>query len=338
MRASGSAVGRAALAAAFLSALGGAAVGAALAHTTPSPHSASPPSVTSIDRLDPSPTNAASVRWKVTFSESVTGVGGSDFKLVKAGLAGSPAVTGVPRLRRRLHGHRLDRLRCRHAAAGAGRRRLDQGRGRQQARRHRRRQRQFRGPDLRDRQGAAAAAGAEQSPRIRVRRGHSRSPGRRGRTSTRASRALPVPERRDRLLVRLHEPYHRTVSSAGGHAFEAGAVDRVGNVGKDVDFYWTVKQSQSSSFSISGTTSVLLYPGGADVPVDLVFRNPGGSALTVTSMIVTITGTNAGACPAAGNFTVSHQLSQAVGPIPPGTCRPRSPASACRSRPGRSCA
>jgi hypothetical protein len=40
-----------------------------------------PPSLSSITRLDPSPTNLASVRWTVTFSEPVTGVGTGSFSL-----------------------------------------------------------------------------------------------------------------------------------------------------------------------------------------------------------------------------------------------------------------
>jgi hypothetical protein len=41
------------------------------------------------------PTNAASVSWAAKFSESVTGVGTADFKLINTGLGGPPAITGV---------------------------------------------------------------------------------------------------------------------------------------------------------------------------------------------------------------------------------------------------
>ena len=41
-----------------------------------------PPTVQSVTRADWSPTNAASVSWTVTFSETVTGVGAGDFALV----------------------------------------------------------------------------------------------------------------------------------------------------------------------------------------------------------------------------------------------------------------
>jgi hypothetical protein len=54
-----------------------------------------PPALTSINRTGSSPTNASSVQWSVVFSESVTGVDSGDFTLVKTGLGGTPAVTGV---------------------------------------------------------------------------------------------------------------------------------------------------------------------------------------------------------------------------------------------------
>ncbi len=57
---------------------------------------ASGPTVSSFSLVGASPTNAASVSWKVVFSESVTGVASSDFKAVSGGgLGGSAAVTGV---------------------------------------------------------------------------------------------------------------------------------------------------------------------------------------------------------------------------------------------------
>ncbi|MFZ0061836.1 MAG: YDG domain-containing protein [Pyrinomonadaceae bacterium] len=53
------------------------------------------PTVTSINRAAGSPTNAPSVTWSVTFSESVTGVDTGDFALANIGLTGSPVITGV---------------------------------------------------------------------------------------------------------------------------------------------------------------------------------------------------------------------------------------------------
>jgi hypothetical protein len=53
------------------------------------------PTVLSVNRAGASPTNAGSVQWTVTFSEAVKGVDAADFTLVKSGLGGSPAITGV---------------------------------------------------------------------------------------------------------------------------------------------------------------------------------------------------------------------------------------------------
>lgn len=53
-----------------------------------------PPAVVSIVRVNPSPTNAASVQFAVTFSAPVTGVDPADFVLTSAGLVGS-SVAGI---------------------------------------------------------------------------------------------------------------------------------------------------------------------------------------------------------------------------------------------------
>ena len=54
---------------------------------------ATAPMVTSITRLNPSPTNLASVDFTVTFSEAVSGVDTSDFALTASGVSGA-AVSG----------------------------------------------------------------------------------------------------------------------------------------------------------------------------------------------------------------------------------------------------
>lgn len=53
------------------------------------------PTVTLIALAGPTPTNAPSVTWTVTFSEPVTGVEAANFTLLRLGLGGSPAITGV---------------------------------------------------------------------------------------------------------------------------------------------------------------------------------------------------------------------------------------------------
>ncbi|GIV69775.1 CSLREA domain-containing protein [Caldilinea sp.] len=56
---------------------------------------ATPPTIVSITRADPSPTNAASVNFLVTFSEEVTGVDAGDFRLTTTGSIAGVSVTGV---------------------------------------------------------------------------------------------------------------------------------------------------------------------------------------------------------------------------------------------------
>jgi hypothetical protein len=53
-----------------------------------------PPTVSSINRNDPTPTNASTVHWAVTFSENVTGVDATDLALVGAGASGA-SITSV---------------------------------------------------------------------------------------------------------------------------------------------------------------------------------------------------------------------------------------------------
>lgn len=59
------------------------------------PTDAAAPTAQSITRLDSDPTNSASVRWTVTFSESVTGVGIADFSLVHTGGVTGDSITTV---------------------------------------------------------------------------------------------------------------------------------------------------------------------------------------------------------------------------------------------------
>ena len=50
------------------------------------------PVVTGIVRADPSPTNAASVRYTVTFSKDVSGVNPSDFTVTASGVTGAAII------------------------------------------------------------------------------------------------------------------------------------------------------------------------------------------------------------------------------------------------------
>ena len=52
------------------------------------------PTAASIERASGTPTNASSVQWTVTFSESVSGVGSADFAVAASGVSGA-SITGV---------------------------------------------------------------------------------------------------------------------------------------------------------------------------------------------------------------------------------------------------
>ena len=54
-----------------------------------------PTGVASINRVNASPTNLASVSWTVTFTNAVSGVASGNFSLVNGGLGGSPVITSV---------------------------------------------------------------------------------------------------------------------------------------------------------------------------------------------------------------------------------------------------
>ena len=70
------------------------------------------PIVTSITRLNPSPTNLASVDFTVTFSESVTGVATTDFDLTASGVSG--AAVSIQRFGQCLYCNRQHRRGQRH--------------------------------------------------------------------------------------------------------------------------------------------------------------------------------------------------------------------------------
>jgi hypothetical protein len=107
-------------------------------------------------------------------------------------------------------------------------------------------------------------------------------------------------------------PDHITYSNlaTGQHTFRVEAVDPAGNVSTIVSFTWTI--GTTHNFTIAGTPIAQLYPGGPTAPVNLVFTNPESTALTVTSVTVTIAGTSTPSCPVVGNFVVAQQLTQNV--------------------------
>ena len=96
--------------------------------------------------------------------------------------------------------------------------------------------------------------------------------------------------------------------TTGGHSFCVKAFDKAGNASSATCYAWTIGAA-GLAFTIAGTplANVLLYPGGPDVPVNLVFTNPNNSAITITSATVSISGTSTASCPVSGHFTVAQQ-------------------------------
>ncbi|MCU1690730.1 MAG: hypothetical protein JWN20_2658 [Jatrophihabitantaceae bacterium] len=69
----------------------------------------------------------------------------------------------------------------------------------------------------------------------------------------------------------------------------------------------------SKAFSISGgSPAAALAPGMADQPLDLAITNSGNQSLPVTNLVVTVSGTSAGAACSPANFAVQ----QYTGPYP----------------------
>ena len=100
--------------------------------------------------------------------------------------------------------------------------------------------------------------------------------------------------------------YHNL--SASIHTFAVIACDAAGNCSAAATFTWTVT---TQSFTVNGNAVGTFYPGASALPINLVITNPFNTTLTVTSVTVTITGTNHAAC-GAGNFTVVQNLQGSV--------------------------
>ncbi len=65
--------------------------------------------------------------------------------------------------------------------------------------------------------------------------------------------------------------------------------------------------AEQGSFHIAGDAIGLVYPGGPSVPIDLAVTNTGGSAITVRSVAVKITGVSSAGCDTL-SFSVASQL------------------------------
>jgi hypothetical protein len=265
------------------------------------------PTVTSIVRVGASPTNASSVSWTVTFSESVTGVASGNFSLTaQSGLTGTPAVTGVSG---------SGTTWTVTASTGTGT-----------------------PPDgssvylrlnLSNASGVSDLAGNGLANTL---------------SGTSANQYLidkfaptpvfdstpPDPNSVSTSNFTWHDgeagvtylcstengAFSSTVPSAGGpaqpcssplsyvvattnngqHQFAVEAVDALGNVSQAIFYSWKVDKGSIQNFTISGNASGLLYPGGPARPIPVTVNNPNSIPIYVTALSVSAPTNTANGC------------------------------------------
>ena len=107
------------------------------------------------------------------------------------------------------------------------------------------------------------------------------------------------------------------------HTFCVRAINRAGQRSRPTCVKWTIVFAPVASmpFQVSGAplSGALLYPGGSDVPVNLVVTNPNHVAIAVTAVTTAVNRTGSSGC-SAGDFLVPAQLS-ATPVIPAGSTR-----------------
>jgi hypothetical protein len=264
-----------------------------------------PPTVSSIIRADASPTKAASVRWTVVFSEAVAGVAanGGNFSLATSGVTGSPAITGVTGSGSTYTVTATTgtdttgptgMLQLNLTAAGAITDAAGNGLAAVPASGQ---------AYTIDKTAPPAPSITDHPPAVtNDKNAHFKFTDAEGGVSFAC--ALDGGSR-----AACQSPQNYNNLPDGKHTVCVQGVDAPGNVSARTCLTWTIQQN----WSIAGgpLPGVLVYPGGSDVPLDLVFSDPGSTQLTVTSVTTSITSTSSGAC-ATSNFTIAQQL---TGPV-----------------------
>jgi hypothetical protein len=121
----------------------------------------------------------------------------------------------------------------------------------------------------------------------------------------------------------------------GAHTFRVRARTRAGRLSRPASYTWTIGAGTPSppstsssppsspsapaspagqSFSISGSPTGALYPGGSPLTIPLTLRNPAGVPIDVTALTVAVTGSPAG-CEGAQNLTVTQSGVSAAAPV-----------------------
>jgi hypothetical protein len=101
---------------------------------------------------------------------------------------------------------------------------------------------------------------------------------------------------------------------SGHHDFSVRALDAAGNRSKPTSFSWTITRATSREFSISGSTTALLYPGAPAQPIALTLSNPNSVAIYVTALQVSVAGSATPGCSAATNLGLTQSSASSTAP------------------------
>jgi hypothetical protein len=247
------------------------------------------PTVLSITRLNASPTNASSVSWTVTFSESVAGVAKGNFSLAQSGLTGSPAVTGVSGSGSTWTvSASTGSSTPSNGSAGSLQLNLSKTSG------------------IADLAGNALAgtfngtAAVYQIDKLTPAPVFTSKPPNPSYTAT-TTFAWTEQEAGDTFLcseengpfnIPCSSPFTYVVGTTnnGIHQFAVKAIDSLGNVSSAVSYTWKVEKGSIQDFTISGNLAGLLYPAGQARSVAITLTNPNNLPIYVTSLTVNISG------------------------------------------------
>jgi len=281
------------------------------------------PTVVSIKRADPNPTNASSVHWTVVFSESVTGVATSNFATIQSGLSGSTSVTAVS------GSGTTWTVTANTGTSGSGTLQLKLSSA----------------GSIKDLAGNALAGTIPflgETYTIRVPYVVSINLASANPTTAATvqwavtfSQSVTGVDSTDFQLVPggglTGSPTITTVSGSGStytvtattgtgpgtlglnlvdnDTINAGGIKLGGTGTGNGNFtgqVYTVNAAPGLPFTVNGNATTTLYPGSTS-PINLVFANPNSVPIIVTSVTVSITGTSVGGC-ATSNFSITQQL------------------------------
>jgi len=114
----------------------------------------------------------------------------------------------------------------------------------------------------------------------------------------------------------------------GSHTFRVRARTRRGKLSRPASYTWVIESQTPGTvpsptvptptpvqrFSISGSPSGSLYPGGPALPIPLTLYNPNAEPLEVTSLTVSVAGSPPG-CESASNIGLTQSSASQLTPV-----------------------